>query len=121
MAFSTLSTSRGHLPVSGHVISVARDFTRTPGPRLVKQGDWSGEKFRRFLERKLAEHEKIIVDLDGTRGYGSSFLDEAFGGLVREGVLSREDALRRIEIRSDEDPTYKAEALDSIRAARLKQ
>jgi hypothetical protein len=27
--------------------------------------------------------EKVIVQLDGTLGYGSSFLEEAFGGLVR--------------------------------------
>ena len=28
----------------------------------------------------------MLIDLDGTRGYGSSFLEEAFGGLVRSGI-----------------------------------
>lgn len=28
----------------------------------------------------------IVIDLDGTRGYGSSFLEEGFGGLLRMGV-----------------------------------
>jgi len=27
----------------------------------------------------------VVIDLDGVRGYGSSFLEEAFGGLVRKG------------------------------------
>lgn len=100
-----------------HEISVARDFTRTPGPRLISQGSYSGEKFRQLLARKLKEHARIVVVLDGTRGYGSSFLDEAFGGLVREGILSRSDALKRIDIKSDEDPSYRDEALDAIQLA----
>jgi hypothetical protein len=102
---------------SERVISVARDFSRTPGPRYTSQGHWSGEEFRKRLEQELRRHERLIVDLDGTRGYGSSFLDEAFGGLVREGVLTREDALRRLEIRSTQDPTYKTEAEQAIRVA----
>lgn len=116
MALSTLGGTHGNRTVS-HVISVARDFSRTPGPRFVRQGDWSGEKFRRLLAKALSEHKTIVVDLDGTRGYGSSFLDEAFGGLVRERIVSKADALRRIDIRSDEDPTYRTEAIDAIRAA----
>ena len=62
---------------SERVISVARDFSRTPGPRYTSQGDWSGEEFRKRLERELRRHERLVVDLDGTRGCGSSFLDEA--------------------------------------------
>lgn len=80
------------------MISVARDFSRAPGPRLVRQGSWSGEEFRGCLEQALRRYDRVVVDLDGTRGYDSSFLEEAFGGLVREGVLTPEDALRRLEI-----------------------
>ncbi len=29
--------------------------------------------------------EQLVIELDGVRGYGSSFLEEAFGGLVRKG------------------------------------
>jgi hypothetical protein len=83
---------------SAHVISAARDFSRTPGPRHARQGNWSGEAFREMLERGLRRHQRLLIVLDGTRGYGSSFLDEAFGGLVRGGVLSAEDASRRLEI-----------------------
>jgi hypothetical protein len=104
-----------------HTISVARDFSTHPGPRYIRQGSWSGEKFRKLLEERLRRHEQIVVDLDGTRGYGSSFLDEAFGGLVRECILTRDEFLRRIEIRSEEDPTYREEALDAVRKAEPRQ
>lgn len=113
MALQTFRDTRGDRPVK-HVLSVARNFSPSPGPRFVWQGKWSGEKFRKLLVERLEEHGQIIVDLDGTRGYGSSFLDEAFGGLVRVCHLSKADVLRRVEIRSDEDPTYKVEALEAI-------
>lgn len=65
-------------------ISVARDFTRFPSGRYVRNGETSGEAFRqKFLEPPLREGQPVIVELDGTVGYGSSFLEEAFGGLVR--------------------------------------
>lgn len=65
-------------------INVARDFTRFPSGRYKRNGETSGEAFReRFLEEPLRRGEAISVELDGTIGYGSSFLEEAFGGLVR--------------------------------------
>lgn len=120
MALQALRTGNGGRAVK-HVVSVARDYTIHPGPRYVRQGPWSGEKFRKLLVERLKRHGNIIVNLDGTRGYGSSFLDEAFGGLVREGVLTRDEFDHRIEIVSDEDSTYKAEALEAVKSARLHQ
>jgi hypothetical protein len=65
-------------------INVAKDFTRFPSGRFRKNGDTSGEAFREiYLEPHLKVGEKVSVELDGTIGYGSSFLEEAFGGLVR--------------------------------------
>ena len=65
-------------------INVAKDFTRFPSGRFRKNGDTSGEAFREnFLEKPISKGERITVELDGTIGYGSSFLEEAFGGLVR--------------------------------------
>jgi len=119
MALQTFRTRDGDCAVKP-VLSIARNFSVHPGPRFIKQGPWSGEKFRKLLVDRLAQHDVIVVDLDGTRGYGSSFLDEAFGGLVRECILTADEVLRRIEIRSDEDPTYKAEALEAIRKAEPK-
>ncbi len=65
-------------------INIAKDFTRFPSGRFRKNGSTSGEAFRQdFLETPIRNGEQITVELDGTIGYGSSFLEEAFGGLVR--------------------------------------
>lgn len=103
--------------MSNNCLSVARDFSETPGPRYKWQGPWSGEVFRPLILKKLERHDIIIVDLDGTAGYGSSFIDEAFGGLIRECLMTREDVVRRIQIKSDEDPSYLEEAQQAIREA----
>jgi len=67
-------------------ISIANDFSVYPAGRMIHDGPFSGEKFRKdFLEPVMKSNEQATIDLDGTRGYGSSFLEEAFGGLVREG------------------------------------
>jgi hypothetical protein len=99
------------------ILSVRKEFTRTPGPRYTGQGKWSGEEFRKILTSWLKEHESVLVDLDGTAGYGSSFIDETFGGLVREGNFTPADIKKRLEIKSDEDPSYKLEALEAIEEA----
>lgn len=69
-----------------HRINVARDFSKYPAGRYTEDGPASGQAFReRFLLPKLKDGDSLIIELDGTRGYGSSFLEEAFGGAVREG------------------------------------
>lgn len=70
------------------VITIAKDFSETPGGRYRKEGQYSGEEFRIvLLEPKFLECLKnntiLTVDLDGCLGYPSSFLDESFGGLAR--------------------------------------
>lgn len=70
-------------------ISVAHDFTETPGGRYAQDGKWSGEEFRkRIIEPKLVEiiqsGGKLRISLDGVAGYATSFLEETFGGLVRD-------------------------------------
>lgn len=70
-------------------INVVKEYTDKPGARYESQGSNSGEKFRdtilypKFLEA-IAKNERLIVNLDGGYGYGSSFLEETFGGLVRK-------------------------------------
>jgi len=98
-------------------LSVRKQFTETPGPRYKTQGQWSGEAFRELLVEWLSKHDDVCVDLDGTAGYGSSFIDETFGGLVRSCGFNAADVLRRVTIKSDDDPTYKAEAIQAIEEA----
>lgn len=66
-------------------ISIAEDFTKYPGGRYRKFGKGSGEEFRDFLIPYMDRKEPLTIVLDGTAGYSSSFLEEAFGGLVRLG------------------------------------
>lgn len=69
-------------------INIARDFSRTPGARYREDGPFSGQEFREtFLEPLFPSgqpDQKITIELDGTEGYGTSFLEESFGGLARK-------------------------------------
>jgi len=105
--------------MSNVLFSIARDFSPNPGPRYIRQGANSGEALRRKLLPILnGASEKVVIDLDGTKGIGSSFLDEAFGGLVRSEGKSKDDLLRKLEFRSSVDPSYIDEIFDSISKAR---
>lgn len=102
------------------VISVANDFSRYPAGRYKSDGPFSGQHFRDdFVVPALRENELVVVDLDGTRGYGSSFLEEAFGGLVRLG-FSTSDLRERLSFRST-DPSLEAEIKDYIEQAAAAQ
>ena len=70
-------------------INIAIDYSKTPGGRYRKDGKYSGQDFREKIlipkyQLSIRQGEKLIINLDGGYGYGSSFLEEAFGGLVRE-------------------------------------
>ena len=67
-------------------INLARDFSRFPAGRYRQDGEWSGQRFREdILEPSLRANELTSVVIGGTvAGIPSSFIDEAFGGLVRE-------------------------------------
>lgn len=84
------------------VINIARQFSRAPAGRFIADGPNSGERFRtEFLVPALREDAQITIELDGTRGYGSSFLEEAFGGLRRLGFTGAE-LLRRLKFRTND-------------------
>ena len=74
--------------MSDTVIHVS-EFTETPGPRYMKDGESSGEEFRKEVvlpafRKALEEGSVLTIDLNDTFGYASCFLDEVFGGLARE-------------------------------------
>lgn len=73
--------------MSTQTISVAEDFSPAPAGRFFADGPYPGEAFReKLLLPAIKTHDKVIVDLEGTELAGSSFLEEAFGGLVRAGI-----------------------------------
>lgn len=51
------------------------------------------------FEQAAGENKTLVVDLDGGYGYASSFLEEAFGGLVRskELQLSKAKAIALVQ------------------------
>ena len=91
-------------------INICKDYTDTPGGRYISQGEFSGEYFRnKLLKPKYLEavekNEKLKIDLDGGYGYGSSFLEEAFGGLIRDLDEDYKQALEIIQIKSNDEPS----------------
>jgi hypothetical protein len=90
-------------------IKISNDFSKAPGPRYEVEGKHSGEEFRKHILYPkvldaLRTHEKLTVDLDGTFGFGTSFLEEAFGGLIRENNLALSDLSALITFVSTEEP-----------------
>lgn len=87
-----------------------RDYTEYPGPRYIEQGESSGEDFYHSQLNdafaKAIEQNKVLeVILDGTAGFASSFLDEAFGNLVFD--FTRKIVERNLIITSKEEPDWK--------------
>lgn len=84
-----------------HLLRVS-DFSRYPGPRYRADGPYSGQEFREqhlgpALRAAIAQGGVVIVELDDVAGYGSSFLEEVFGGLVREG-FNRSTLNRHLQV-----------------------
>jgi STAS-like domain of unknown function (DUF4325) len=78
-------------------LNVAKNFSRFPAGRFNSDGDFSGERFRdQFLVPALSKDQQVIVELDGTAGYGSSFLEEAFGGLTRKALFAAKELHARL-------------------------
>lgn len=68
---------------------IAKEYTNLPGGRYKKDGDFSGEDFRdtiliKLIEECLKKSDELIINLDGAYGFPPSFLEEAFGGLIRK-------------------------------------
>lgn len=103
------------------MISVLEEFSRTPGGRSTDEGDFSGELFlsdvlKPKFERALGCGTKLVVNLDGTAGYATSFLEASFGGLSRE--YGSEKVLSSIILISEEEPYLIEEIQEYIRDAK---
>lgn len=82
------------------IINIGKSFTRYPVGRDL--GPFNGKKFRLdVLIPALNRDDKIEIELDDALGYGSSFLDEAFGGLIRSG-FKVDDVRNRIKLVSED-------------------
>lgn len=93
------------------IISIAKDFSAIPGARFPEEGDFSGQDFRNnvlcpALKEAISKDEVLTVILDGTAGLGTSFLEESFGGLIRNDKFTLATLQKHLNLVSDEDPDY---------------
>ncbi|KQY28319.1 hypothetical protein ASD38_16700 [Caulobacter sp. Root487D2Y] len=90
-------------------LRVATEFSPYLGGRYRDDGPWSGEQFREeFLRPRvkcaLADNSVLNILFDGVAGMPTSFLEEAFGGLLREMHDVNSDTVRSILKLHAEDP-----------------
>lgn len=90
-------------------LNVGIEFSSLPSGRFYsdKTGS-SGEQFREELLReklknlKSGHKLKVILD-DNVEGYGSSFLVEAFAGMVKYGYMKKDELLSKLEFEFEDD------------------
>jgi len=90
-------------------IVIVDDFTDTPGARTYADGEFSGQEFydkflHPYFKDAISTKQKLFIDLDGTNGYASSFLNEAFSLLGNE--FGADTVWASLELKSDEVPKY---------------
>ena len=107
----------------GRIVSIAEEFSQTPGPRARNEGEFSGDAFLEdvlrpaFLQARK-DGTSLTIDLDGTEGYATSFLESAFGGLARE--FDSSEILRVLTFKSDDEPYLVKEIKRYVADARKK-
>ncbi|MGM9508576.1 STAS-like domain-containing protein [Larkinella sp. GY13] len=106
------------------IVNIAKEFTKTPGPRYIWEGEFSGELFRQKIltdkfHQAVDQNSTLVVQLDGTAGYGTSFLEEVFGGLAREEGIKK--VQKYLEVISNDEPYLKDDILEYVREAEKKK
>jgi hypothetical protein len=107
-------------------IKIATDFSRIPGARFPEEGDFSGQEFRQAillpkLKESIEKKGKLEIDLDGTAGLGTSFLEESFGGLIRIDKMQYQDVIDTLIFISNDDPEYIDEIKNYLKEAYEKE
>ena len=71
------------------ILDIAEVFSRAPAGRVRADSNNSGEQFRQEwlrpkIDEAMKQGEELEVRFDGLKGVSTSFMEEAFGGLVRK-------------------------------------
>ena len=82
------------------------DFSRYPTGRDENDGMYNGTRFRtEYLRPAVADAIQhggyVVVSLDNVNSLGSSFLEEAFGGLVRKEHMPKKDIKNVLRIQAE--------------------
>jgi len=103
-------------------INIAEDFSPAPAGRYLTDGDFTGELFRtKHLRPAIEKGYKVIINVAGLIGAGSSFMEEAFGGLIRTDNCTLEQLRQKLAI-VPEDDDYAMEIWEYIeKEARIKK
>jgi hypothetical protein len=106
------------------IINISKDFGRFPGGRVPSDGPFSGEAFRNkhlapAMREAISQGTSVEILLDGVEGYGSSFLEEAFGGLVRHESFTEDQIVKHLKLTSADGSMsfYSAMILDYVKDA----
>ena len=84
-------------------IVIAEAFSPYPAGRYRDDGDFNGTTFRQdYLVPALRTFDRVEVVFDGVAGFGSSFLEESFGGLIREEGMTKEFLDNRLVLSTTE-------------------
>ncbi len=88
---------------------ISSEYSEFPGSRYINECMHSGEDFRKnhlskIVKECLDNNQTLLIDLDGTAGYSTAFLEEAFGGLIREEQFNFREVMRTLNFKSDEEP-----------------
>lgn len=86
------------------------DFSLYPAGRTRADGPNSGARFREdtlvpALQTAIEKNDTLFVKLDDVQSYGSSFLEEAFGGLFRNEKFNSKEINKTLKIIA-ERPIY---------------
>lgn len=98
------------------------DFSKTPYGRHAADGKHSGERFRETVLRQHFENKTVSVinvhmdTLADGYEYGSGFLEEAFGGLIRVCGIPKAVVEEKLRVLT-EHQDYVEDILSYIRAA----
>ncbi|MGY2215727.1 STAS-like domain-containing protein [Pseudomonas sp. SDO558_S425] len=78
---------------------VVSKYTDMPIGRNELDGPKNGKDYReKYLLPALKEYQVVKVDFNGTLGTTPSFLEELFGGVVRERHLTAAELISRVPV-----------------------
>jgi len=95
----------------------AEQYTKYPGGRYRKLGEYSGEDFRETVLRPIFKSDrKIVIDATGVvTSFSPSFLDEAFGELAKEYGI--DVFLQKIDFFANDNPNLKDKMMYYVKKA----
>lgn len=101
----------------------AKEFSKNPGLRFRKLGEFSGEEFREeVLEKIFQANEKVLINIDGIESaLGASFLSEAFGNIAVKYGLEKFNQIIEIDSLSEKGKITNDEMLKRVNEAIARQ